>query len=58
MSKAKINIRRLKDFAFTKLPKDWILREIILSEEENELDIDVFLIRLPVWLKLLGRVER
>lgn len=51
MSKTKINIRRLKDFAFTQLPKDWPLREILLSEED-ELAIQIFLARLPVWLRL------
>ena len=51
MPEAKINIRRLKDFAFTRLPKDWALREILLSEED-ELDIHIFVARLPVWLKL------
>jgi hypothetical protein len=51
MSKTKISIRKLKDFAFAQLPKDWPLREILLSEED-ELDIYVFLARLPVWLKL------
>ena len=56
MSKTKISIRKLKDFAFTQLPKDWALREILLSEQDA-LDIYVFLARLPVWLKLL-KVER
>lgn len=57
MTKTKINISRLKDFALAKLPKDWVVRGLILSEE-NEMDVDVFLVRLPVYLKLLGRVER
>ncbi len=51
MSKTKISIRKLKDFAFTQLPKDWPLREILLSEND-ELEVSVFLARLPVWLRV------
>ena len=46
-----VDISRLKKFAFNNLPKDWPLREILLSEND-ELDVSVFLARLPVWLKL------
>lgn len=46
-----VDINRLKKFAFNKLPKDWPIREILLSEND-ELDVSVFLARLPVWLKL------
>jgi len=53
---AKINIQRLKDFAFSEIPKDWPLREILITESE-EVDVSTFLARLPVWLKLL-RMER
>ena len=52
MSKGKIDISRLKKFAIESLPKDWALREVLLSEESDELDIHVFLARLPVYLKL------
>ena len=51
MSNTKISIRRLKSFAFSQLPKEWPLRDIILSEED-ELDVRIFLARLPVWLRL------
>ena len=47
----KVVIRKLKEFAFEKLPKNWPLREILLSEED-ELDIHVFLARFPIWLRL------
>ena len=53
--KNKINIRRLKNFAFEKLPRNWALREILLSEKD-ELDSQTFIARLPIWLKLC-RVE-
>ena len=47
----KISTRKLKDFAFSRLPKQWPLREILLAEED-ELETSIFLARLPVWLKL------
>lgn len=50
MSKTKINIRRLKKFAFNELP-DGALRQVLLIERD-ELECSVFLNRLPVWLKL------
>ena len=51
MSKSKIDIRRLKDFAFTKLPRDSALRDILLAETE-EIDVFTFLALVPIWLKL------
>jgi len=51
MSKAKINIQRLRDFAFSELPKNWILREILIREK-SEIEVATFLARLPVWLQL------
>jgi hypothetical protein len=47
----RINIRRLKDFAFTELPRNWVLREIILSERD-ELDVSEFVAKAEIWLKL------
>ena len=47
----KVNISKLKNFAFDKLPRDWPLREILLSEKD-ELGFQIFLSRLPIWLKL------
>lgn len=51
MSKRKVNIRRLKNFAMNKIPKDWALHEILLSEHE-ELDLLEFMAKIDVWLKL------
>jgi hypothetical protein len=51
MTRAQVNIRRLREFAFNELPKDWALREILLAESE-EMEISVFLARLPLWLRL------
>lgn len=50
-SRGKVDVRALKSFAFEKLPKGWPLREILLSDED-ELDVNVFLARLPLWLRL------
>ena len=49
--KTKLNIQRLKKFAFTKLPKDSALREILLAEAK-EIDVSTFLVRVPIWLQL------
>lgn len=56
MSKAKINIRRLKVFAFNNLPKDGALRECLLAERDL-LNADEFLAKMEIYLKLL-RVRR
>ena len=57
MSDTRVNIKTLKKFALNKLPKDWPLREILLSESDDELDVFVFLARLPVWLRLMRLSE-
>lgn len=46
-----INIRRLIEFAFTQLPRDSALREVLLAET-GEIDVSTFLARVPVWLRL------
>jgi hypothetical protein len=51
MPKTKINITKLKNFAYTQLPQDSILREILLLES-TEIDTSTFLARLPIWLQL------
>lgn len=56
MSKTKINIRRLKVFAFNNLPKDEALRECLLAERDL-LDVNEFLAKMEIWVKLL-RVKR
>lgn len=46
-----VKISKLKAFAADELPVGSPLREIILGEE-TELNVDIFLARLPVWLQL------
>ena len=53
-TKRMILMRKLKDFAFEKLPKGSALRDILLAEDD-ELDDEVFLAKTDVWLKLLKR---
>lgn len=55
-SKTKVDVRRLKNFAFQKLPKDSELRDILLTERDL-LNINEFLVKIEIWLKLL-RVRR
>lgn len=47
----KVDIRKLKSFAYGKLPRNLPIREILLLEED-ELDVQVFLARLSIWLQL------
>lgn len=57
MSKArKVDIRRLREFAFTQLPKNSALRDILLAEN-REIDASTFLARVPIWLRL-SRLKR
>ncbi|MEM3465388.1 MAG: hypothetical protein QXO75_07840 [Nitrososphaerota archaeon] len=49
---AKLDMRRLKDFAIRNLPEDSKLRILILSEKD-ELDAKEFVAKVSVWLKLL-----
>jgi len=49
---AKLDMRRLKDFAMRNLPEDSKLRILILSEKD-ELDAKEFIAKLGIWLKLL-----
>lgn len=51
MPRNKIDIGSLKDFVVRRLPRNWILREILLAENE-EVDIATFLARMPIWLQL------
>ena len=51
MPPARIKMKALKEFASQRLPRNAPLREVLLSEED-ELEVDVFLARLPIWLKL------
>jgi len=47
----KISISKLKKSVLENFPKDWIIREVLLSEND-ELDVPTFLARLPIYLKL------
>jgi len=47
-------MRKLKHFAFERLPESSPLRDI-LFEEGDELDAEDFLAKTDVWLKLLKR---
>jgi hypothetical protein len=43
----------LKKMSREKMPSDWMLREILLSEPD-ELPASTFVARLPLYLKLLS----
>ena len=51
ISKGKVNISKLKKFILENFPKDSVILQVLLSEDD-ELDIHTFLARLPVYLKL------
>jgi len=53
-TKRMILMRKLKDFAFEKLPKGSALRDVLLAEDD-ELDAEAYLAKTDVWLKLLKR---
>jgi hypothetical protein len=46
-----VNIRNLKEFATKELPIDSTLREVLLKQPD-EVGVDVFLARLPIFLQL------
>ena len=50
-----VNISKLKNFAISKLPFGSPLREVLVSED-RELDVNTFLARLPLYLRL-SRLE-
>ena len=56
MSQPKVDIQRLKNFAFKEIPRDNLLREILLSERD-ELEIIEFVSRIDIWLRLLRRAH-
>jgi hypothetical protein len=49
--KAKINIKQLKEFVEQQFPLDAPLRQILLAEND-EVEVDVFVSRLPIYLRL------
>ena len=56
MSESKLCIQQLKKFAIEEIPKNDVLRELLLSEKD-ELNLTEFCCKLDVWLKLLRRVR-
>lgn len=50
----RVSMRKLKDFAFEKMPKSSPLRDLLLAEDD-ELDAEAFFAKTDVWLKLLKR---
>jgi hypothetical protein len=50
-----VNIRKLKEFSFEKLPKYHPLRDVLLMEKD-ELTAEEFLIKMDVWFKLLRKL--
>lgn len=48
----RVDIRRLKSFAFQRLPRNCPLRDILLAERD-ELEVSSFLAKMELWLKLL-----
>lgn len=59
MTKKDVDIRQLKAFAVRELPSDWVLREILLAENDA-IELADFLARLPIYLRLssLGDAKR
>jgi hypothetical protein len=51
MPKRMVDIRRLKNFAVKELPSGWVLREILLTENDD-IEISQFLSRVPIYLRL------
>jgi hypothetical protein len=50
----RVNLRELKEFVLTNLPKKSLLRDLILSEKED-VTANEFVVKLDMWLKLLRR---
>jgi len=54
--KKTVNVRPLKVFAAEKLP-DSSLRDVLLSEMQDELNIADFLTMVPIYLRLSRRIK-
>jgi len=50
-TRGRVNIGRLRKFALEELPRNWVLREVLITEDE-EIDVSTFLARMPLWLRL------
>jgi hypothetical protein len=53
MAAKKVDVRRLKDFAL-RLPRSAVLRDLLLTEDD-ELEVNDFLAKMDLWLRLLNR---
>jgi len=49
---ATLKTSRLKEFAISALPEGSALRNVLLSERD-EVDVDEFIVKIDIWLKLL-----
>ncbi len=52
----KVNIRSLKMFAFQKFARNCALRDILLAERDLQ-NVNEFLTKMEIWLKLSQRIE-
>jgi hypothetical protein len=52
----KVDIRPLKKFAIEQLPKDSSLYHILLSEKDT-MDIDEFICKVEIYLKLASNLK-
>lgn len=50
----KLNIKPLKELVFKEFPPDSVLRDLILSEDD-ELTAEEFIVKTRTWLKLVNR---
>lgn len=53
-AQAAIDITRLKEFALSEIPHDWVLRDLLLSEK-TLLSKWEFIAKVDLWLKLARR---
>ena len=49
-----VSVVRLKQFAADRLPRDWVLRDVIMNERDS-LSLSDFCAKLQIWLHLLRR---
>ena len=49
-------IKALKAFALEKFPTDCALRDVLLAERDK-LDVNEFLAKMDIWMKLLRRAR-
>lgn len=54
--RAKVDIKALKAFALEKFPRDCALRDVLLAERDK-LDVNEFLAKMDIWIKLLRRAR-